>query len=117
MKNSIILKCANCGCEDDIYYKEGEETLFCRRCSHRTVVATGKDDLIVCPYCGRFRDRTAYQCRWCEATMPDNSYEKPSKRAYEKYNKVAELTEEMMGPNNIKLQPYGLKVDKPWKLY
>ena len=62
------MKCAHCGNRDPkTLWNEGD-TIYCSKCHHRTRVANGKDDVTVCPYCHRMRDRKAMYCRWCNDT-------------------------------------------------
>lgn len=61
-------------------HDEGD-TFYCSVCGHRTQTATGQDDLITCPYCGRLRDRKAYQCMWCGNTIGADPG--PSREEYE----------------------------------
>ena len=58
-------KCANCGNTDKNSLFDEGDTFYCSICTHRTVIATGKDDLIICPWCKRLRDRKAAYCDWC----------------------------------------------------
>lgn len=90
------MKCANCGSTD--LYDEGD-LLYCRRCRHRTQKATGKDDLIRCPYCGRLKDRTAYACWWCNSS--EGSYPLPSRELYERYERENAEFEKTLTPADI----------------
>jgi len=50
------MKCANCGNENPNSLFDEGDTFYCSTCCHRTQTATGQDDLITCPFCGRLRD-------------------------------------------------------------
>ncbi len=63
------MKCANCGNEDPNTLFDEDDTFYCSKCHHRTLVETGEDDLIVFPHCGQMRDRKAYYCRWCNSPI------------------------------------------------
>lgn len=63
-----IMRCANCGNTDENTLWDDGDTIYCSRCTHRTSVYTGEDDVIECPYCHRMRDRKAMYCRWCNNT-------------------------------------------------
>lgn len=72
----IRRQCANCGNVDikPVHY-EGD-TFWCDKCLHRTLIATGKDDLIVCPFCKWWRDRKATSCWWCNRKL--DSFPRPT---------------------------------------
>lgn len=57
--------CANCGNDNPKTLFDEDDTFYCSKCTHRTLKATGKDDLVECPYCLYMRDRKAFYCRWC----------------------------------------------------
>lgn len=65
------MKCANCGNTDNRFLFDEGDTYYCSICCHRTVTATGKDDLIICPFCKRLRDRKAASCMWCNTSIED----------------------------------------------
>ncbi len=50
------MRCANCGNEDPNTLFDEDDKFYCKKSCHRTQTATGQDDLITCPYCGRLRD-------------------------------------------------------------
>lgn len=64
-RQNMSWKCANCGNTDKNSLFDEGDTFYCSICTHRTVIATGKDDLIICPWCKRLRDRKAAYCDWC----------------------------------------------------
>ena len=92
------MKCANCGNEDLRTLHDEGDTFYCSICCHRTQTATGQDDLITCPYCGRFRDRKAFQCLWCGNSIGQN--EEPSIELYEEINEVLKDFETSLTPEN-----------------
>ena len=59
------MKCGYCGNTDTNSLCDEGDTIYCSLCQHRTSVATGKDDVVLCPYCHRMRDRKAVYCRHC----------------------------------------------------
>lgn len=63
--NVPVKKCGWCGNEDSNYFFEEDETIYCQKCHKRTRKDTGKADAIICPYCGKLKDRLAYQCPEC----------------------------------------------------
>lgn len=94
------MKCANC-CNDNpnTLFDEGD-TFYCSMCCHRTQTATGQDDLITCPHCGRLRDRKAYQCMWCNNTIDENN--EPNKEKYEELDEILTEFEDNMDSSNIR---------------
>lgn len=59
------MKCANCGNEDPKTLWDESDTIYCSKCTHRTLVGLNIDDLVECPYCHEMRDRKAMYCRLC----------------------------------------------------
>lgn len=57
--------CANCGNSDERSLWDEGDTFYCSICHHRTLVDSGEDDSVECPYCHRMRDRKAMYCRYC----------------------------------------------------
>lgn|SRR5699024_1172042 len=94
------MKCANCGNEDPNTLWDEEDTFYCSKCKHRTQTATGQDDLITCPYCGRLRDRKAFQCMWCNNSMHSNAA--PSKEEYEELDEILTEFEDNLDSSNIR---------------
>lgn len=88
------MKCANCGNEDPKKLFDEGDTFYCSICHHRTQTATGLDDLITCPYCGRPRDRKASDCWWCNNSL--DSFPRPSRKEYEEINKILDETEKQI---------------------
>ncbi|WP_423055585.1 hypothetical protein [Acetobacterium carbinolicum] len=80
------MRCANCGNEDPNTLFDEDDTFYCKKCCHRTQTATGQDDLITCPYCGRLRDRKAFQCMWCGNSINQNN--PPSREEYEELDQI-----------------------------
>ena len=95
------MKCANCGNDDLKTLHDGGDTFYCSLCRHRTQTATGQDDLITCPYCGRLRDRKAYQCMWCCNSI-GQSGGLPTKEDYAELDKDLTEFEENMDNSNIR---------------
>ena len=62
------MKCANCGNTDSNRLWDEGDTFYCSKCAHRTLYATGEDDLVKCPCCHKMRDRKAFYCRNCNDT-------------------------------------------------
>ena len=62
------MKCANCGNTDSNRLWDEGDTFYCSKCAHRTLYATGEDDLVECPCCHKMRDRKAFYCRNCNDT-------------------------------------------------
>ena len=91
--------CANCGNSDISTLQDEGDTFHCSRCYHRTQTATGQDDLITCPYCGRFRDRKAFSCWWCNNTIGGSP--PPSRELYEELDTLLCEFEKNMGDNII----------------
>ena len=58
-------QCANCGNKDENTFEKEDDTIYCKKCCHRTLIETGEDDSVECPYCHRMRDRKAAYCRHC----------------------------------------------------
>lgn len=59
------MTCANCGNSNSNTLWDEGDTIYCSLCHHRTSLATGRDDVVECPYCHRMRDRKALYCRYC----------------------------------------------------
>lgn len=94
------MKCANCGnINKKTLWDEGD-TFYCSVCCHRTQTATGQDDLITCPFCGRFRDRKAAYCMWCNSSL--DSQPGPSKEEYEALDASIQEFEDKMDSSNIR---------------
>lgn len=101
------MKCANCGNENpNTLFDEGD-TFYCSMCCHRTQTATGVDDLITCPYCGRLRDRKAYQCQWCGNSIGQNIL--PSKDLYNEINRDLEVFEDSLTSDNKRYRKIKIK--------
>lgn len=94
------MKCANCGNTDKKTLFDEGDTFYCSKCSHRTQTATGQDDLITCPFCGRLRDRKAHHCMWCN--IPLNSVNPPSREEYEELDKELSAFEKRLTPSDIR---------------
>jgi DNA-directed RNA polymerase subunit RPC12/RpoP len=94
------MKCANCGNENQNTLFDEGDTFYCSLCRHRTQTATGQDDLITCPYCGRLRDRKAYQCMWCNNTIDQNN--PPTIQEYVELDRLLTEFEDNMDESNIR---------------
>ncbi len=94
------MKCANCGNENPKTLFDEGDTFYCSVCCHRTQTATGQDDLITCPYCGRLRDRKAYQCMWCGNTIGQNI--PPSKEEFEELDTMLNEFEDSIDDSNLR---------------
>lgn len=94
------MKCANCGNEDPRTLWDEGDTFYCSVCCHRTQTATGADDLITCPFCGRLRDRKAFECCWCGYSI--NSEPAPSRETYEELNELLEEFENRLTPKSLR---------------
>ena len=94
------MKCANCGNTDKNTLFDEVDTFYCSKCSHRTQAATGQDDLITCPFCGRLRDRKAHHCMWCNITL--NSTNPPSEKEYKELDKELSAFEKRLTPSDIR---------------
>lgn len=92
------MKCANCGNEDPKTLFDEGDTFYCSVCCHRTQTATGQDDLITCPFCGRLRDRKAMYCMWCNT--PLDATPSPDRETYEELDKTLNEFEESLTPAN-----------------
>ena len=69
------MECKHCGNTDERLLHDEGDTIYCSRCSHRTLIITGDDDSIECPYCHNMRDRSAMYCRHCNTPWgADSSY-------------------------------------------
>ncbi len=77
------MKCAHCGSDLSVCGQRETDTIYCQRCTHRTRVSDGQDDLVVCSRCGRLRDRTAFLCRWCRGHEGDGAVPGSRKAAVE----------------------------------
>ena len=94
------MKCGNCGNEDlRTLFDEGD-TFYCSKCCHRTQTATGQDDLITCPFCGRLRDRKAMYCMWCNNVI--GSEPGPSKEEYEELDTLLNEFEAGIDDSNMR---------------
>jgi hypothetical protein len=94
------MKCANCGNNNpDTLFDEGD-TIYCSVCCHRTLKATGKDDLIKCPYCGRLRDRKAFSCMWCGNSL--DSSNKPTRKERKELKKFLEDFDNSIDSSNVR---------------
>ena len=93
------MKCANCGNTDPKTLFDEGDTFYCRRCCHRTQTATGQDDLVTCPFCGRLRDRKAYLCMWCNNSLDSST--KQTKEGYEKLDKLLNEFEDSLTSEDI----------------
>ena len=60
-----LMKCANCGNENESSLWDEGDTIYCSRCCHRTRTSNGEEDLVECPHCHEMRDSKAYYCRHC----------------------------------------------------
>ena len=94
------MKCANCGNSNPKTLHEDGDTFYCSLCCHRTQTATGQDDLITCPYCGRLRDRTSHSCMWCGCSIGQNI--PPSKELYEELNESINEFEKNVDESNLR---------------
>ena len=94
------MKCANCGNTDKRFLFDEDDTFYCSKCTHRTQKATGQDDLITCPYCGRLRDRKAFLCMWCGNSI--GAYPPPSKEDYEELNESVTEFEKTLNRSHIR---------------
>jgi len=94
------MRCANCGNEDSNTLWDEGDTFYCSICCHRTQTATGQDDLITCPYCGRLRDRKAHQCMWCNNSIGQNN--PPSEEDYEELDKLLNEFEDNLDDSNLR---------------
>lgn len=92
------MKCANCGNENPKTLFDEGDTFYCSECRHRTQTATGQDDLITCPYCGRLRDRKAAYCMWCNT--PANALERPTPEMYAELDASLNEFEKTLTPEN-----------------
>ena len=61
----IVMRCADCGNEDENTLWDEGGTIYCSRCTHRTRTSDGEEDLVECPQCHEMRDSKAYYCRHC----------------------------------------------------
>lgn len=94
------MKCSNCGNDNPQTLHDEGDTFYCSLCCHRTQTATGQDDLITCPYCGRLRDRKSFQCMWCANTIGQDI--PPTKEDYEELDEVVKEFEENIDDSNIR---------------
>lgn len=92
------MRCANCGNSDSRFLFDEGDTFYCSKCCHRTQTATGQDDLITCPHCGRLRDRKAYNCMWCN--IPLNASPAPSREEYEQLDRLLNDFEAKKDPSD-----------------
>ena len=61
----IVMRCADCGNEDENTLWDEGGTIYCSRCTHRTRTSDGEEDLVECPHCHEMRDSKEYYCRHC----------------------------------------------------
>lgn len=94
------MRCANCGNDNPKTLHDEGDTFYCSLCCHRTQTATGQDDLITCPYCGRLRDRKSYSCMWCGSVIGQNI--PPTKEEYAELDESLTEFEENMDDSNIR---------------
>ena len=94
------MRCANCGNEDLRTLHDEGDTFYCSICCHRTQTATGQDDLITCPFCGRLRDRKAYVCMWCNT--PLDAQPGPSPEGFAELDSVIQEFEDELTPDNVR---------------
>lgn len=94
------MKCANCGNENPNTLWDEGDTFYCSECRHRTQTATGQDDLITCPYCGRLRDRRAAHCMWCNISIDSNM--PPTRELYEELDGILNEFEDSMDSSNLR---------------
>ena len=78
------MRCANCGNTDEKTLWDEGDTIYCSKCTHRTLIETGEDDVVECPYCHRMRDRKAMYCRWCN----DSTWEPSTQDEFEETDKI-----------------------------
>ena len=93
------MKCANCGNKNPKTLWDEGDTFYCSICCHRTQTATGKDDLITCPYCGRFRDRKAACCMWCNNTIGSNA---TTRKEFKDLDSVLKQFEKRLDKSNLR---------------
>ena len=94
------MKCANCGNTDPRSLFDEGDTFYCSVCCHRTQTATGQDDLITCPYCGRLRDRKAAECMWCG--YPIDCTTPPSREIYEENEEALKDFDASLDSSNLR---------------
>ncbi len=94
------MRCANCGNEDPRTLHDEGDTFYCSICCHRTQTATGQDDLITCPFCGRLRDRKAFACMWCNNSL--DSQPGPTPAEFEELDALLQEFEEELTPADIR---------------
>lgn len=94
------MKCANCGNTNTKSLFMEDDTFYCSKCTHRTLIATGKDDLIICPVCKRLRDRKGMYCWWCNDSL--DSGQKLSKKEYEDLDTSLKIFEERVDKKNLR---------------
>lgn len=104
------MRCANCGNDDPNTLIDEGDTLYCTICCHRTQTATGQDDLITCPFCGRLRDRKAMNCMWCNISL--DSEPGPTQEEYEELDEMLNEFEKSIAPSNLR---YGKLLGKKKK--
>ena len=93
------MKCANCGNENPVTLLLEDDTFYCNVCHHRTITATGQDDLITCPFCLRPRDRKATNCWWCNCSIDQTPG--PSRELFEELDAVIQPFEDRMDSSNL----------------
>lgn len=94
------MKCANCGNENPKTLWDEGDTFYCSVCCHRTQTVTGQDDLITCPFCGRLRDRKAYECMWCGNSL--DSQPGPSREEFEELDRSLNEFEASIDSSNLR---------------
>lgn len=94
------MKCSLCGNADpNTLFDEGDK-VYCANCCHRTIKATGKPDIIRCPYCGRKTDGGAVECMWCGNTI---SHDLPQKYKRDKnYDRLLADFDKSLNETNIR---------------
>ena len=93
-------RCANCGNENPVTLFDEGDTFYCQVCKHRTQTATGQDDLITCPFCGRLRNRKAYACMWCNT--PLDAYPPPSQETFEELDELLNEFEDKISDDDLR---------------
>lgn len=95
-----MIICANCGNSNPKTLFDEGDTFYCSVCCHRTQTATGQDDLITCPFCGRLRDRKAFVCMWCNNSM--DSTPEPTREEYEELDAMLTEFENSLDSSNVR---------------
>lgn len=94
------MRCANCGNEDLRWLHDEGDVFFCSKCKHRTQKETGMDDVSICPYCGRLKDRKHMVCPWCNRTM--GSRPGMTVKEYAATERLSQEFEEELTPENTR---------------